>query len=115
VAGGGLSRLITDDKKRRICEVYIRHFVSFLTVEVSMVASPVTAMLVALVTLCASTETAAAKAAQSRHPTASHSLPSRGQTMLRKQLPITNSPTQDEKAWMERASVPNNGAGGGGM
>jgi hypothetical protein len=87
----------------------------FQTVEVGMVTSPAVAVLVALVTLCASAETAVAKVARSRHPAASHSPPSRGQTMLRKQAPVTQSPRQDEKAWMERASAPNNGAAGGGM
>ena len=79
-----------------------------------MLASAAIAMLFAVVTVFACAETAAAKAARSRHG-ASHAVFSHGQAAQRKNAPPAHAPTQGEKAWMERASAPSNGGGGGGM
>jgi hypothetical protein len=81
-------------------------------VEVGMLRSPAVAMLVALITLCATLETAAAKAARSRHAAASRPIPS--QTMLRKKPPPAAAPSRGDSAWMDRASETNGSAGGGG-
>jgi hypothetical protein len=82
-----------------------------------MVASPVIAIAVlsAVVTVCACAEAASAKSSRSRHPAAFRSFPAHGQMGLRKKTPAAHAPTQDDKAWMERASAPSNGGGGGGM
>jgi hypothetical protein len=79
-----------------------------------MVASPAISMLFAVITVFACAETAAAKAARSRHPAALHSVFSHGQAAQRQKPPLTQAPSPGEKAWMERASAPSNGAGGGG-
>jgi hypothetical protein len=81
-----------------------------------MVASPIIAIAVlsAVVTVCACAEAASAKVSRARHPTASRSLPAHGQAVPRRKTPAA-APTRDYKAWMERASAPSTGGGGGGM
>jgi hypothetical protein len=79
-----------------------------------MVASPAVAMPFAVMTVFACAETAAAKA-RPRHPAAHHSVVSSGQAVLRKRPPVSQTPAQDEKAWMERASAPTSSGPGGGM
>jgi len=83
--------------------------------EAGMVVSPTTAVLLAVIAVCSCAEVASAKTARARIPATSHSVADHGQTKLRKKPPASHAPTQDEKAWMERASAPSNGAGGGGM
>ena len=80
-----------------------------------MVASPAAAMLFAVMMVFAAAETATAKAARPRHLSASHSVVSSQQAVQRKKPPVSHAPAHDEKAWLERASAPSNGASGGGM
>ena len=79
-----------------------------------MVVSPAPAMLFAVMTVFACVETAAAKATRPRHPAAHYSAVSSGQAVLRRKPPVSQTPRQDEKTWMERASAPSDSAGGGG-
>jgi hypothetical protein len=79
-----------------------------------MVWPPAIAMLVALTALVGCVEAASAQAARSRQTAISRSIPSNGQAVLRKKPPAPHAPTQDEKAWMDRASDASNGGGGGG-
>jgi hypothetical protein len=77
-----------------------------------MRTSPAAAVLVAAMTVFACGETAAAKTARPRHPAALQS--SSGQVAQRTKPPASHAPTQDQKAWMDRASAPSNSGGGGG-
>jgi ABC-type sugar transport system substrate-binding protein len=76
-----------------------------------MVASPAIAVLFAVLMVFACAETAAAKAARARHPAASHS----SKVAQRTKPPVAHAPPQVDNGWMERASAPSNGGGGGGM
>lgn len=78
-----------------------------------MMAPRAIAVLLVAVALGACAE-AAAKAARSRLP-ASRTLQAEGQTLVRKKPPVASRPAQYEKNWMDRASAPSNGGGGGGM
>jgi hypothetical protein len=74
--------------------------------------SPAAVVLLAAMTVFVCTETAAAKTPRLRHPAALQS--SSGQVAQRTKPPASHVPTQDQKAWMERASAPSNSGGGGG-
>ena len=76
-----------------------------------MIMSPATVMLSAVLAVFACAEAASAKAARSRHPVVT----SHGQATLPKKPPTGPAPTRVDNGWMERASAPGNGGGGGGM
>ena len=78
-------------------------------VEVRMVRSTTIAMVLAVMAPCACAEAASAKKPHARQPAAHRSAP------LPKNPPLAHTPVQGEKSWMDRASAPSSGGGGGSM
>jgi len=73
-----------------------------------MVRSTAIAMVLAVMAPCACAEAASAKKPHARQTAAHRSAP------LPKSPPVTRTPAQDEKSWMDRASAPSSSGGGGG-
>ena len=73
-----------------------------------MVRSTAIAMVLAVMAPCACAEAVSAKKPHARQPVAHRSAP------LPKNSPVTRTPAQDEKSWMDRASAPSSSGGGGG-
>jgi hypothetical protein len=83
------------------------------TGEVRMIRSSAIALLCTVMTLCACAQAASAKNARARLSAAHRSVPATGQAVMRKKPPVARTPTQDEKSWMDRASVPSSSGGMG--
>jgi len=70
----------------------------------------VAAAVIAIVIPCAQ-----AACAQDRLPEESRATASKAATAVRKKTTLPHAPHPEQKSWMDRASGPSNGGGGGGM